>query len=138
MASRSLDDLVRAFKQKVEFWLEACKSQGVDILVYCTYRSPEEQTALFNKGRIEPGPVVTNAPAWNSWHQYKRAIDAVPLRFGKPIWKYDAKDPYWQVFEDEAERLRLEWAGNWKRFREYVHLQYTGGYTLAQAYKLTT
>jgi len=26
----------------------------------------------------------------------------------------------------------LEWSGDWKRFSEYAHFQYTGGLTLAE------
>ncbi len=131
--SRRLEDLVPEVADKVRFWVDACAARGVDVLVYCTLRTWQEQAALWAQGRTLPGAVVTNAQPWHSWHQYGRAVDAVPLGAGKPLWRYDAADPAWQVFAEEAERAGLEWAGRWKSFREYVHVQFTGGLSLAQA-----
>ena len=131
--SRALSDLEPETRARVEAWLAACTGRGVDVLVYCTLRTAEEQDALYQQGRTKPGRIVTNAPAGSSWHNYARAADAVPLRGGKPLWRYDSTDPEWQVFAEEAERAGLEWAGRWRRFREYVHVQHTGGLTLAQA-----
>ena len=133
MSSRRLEDLVPEVADKVRFWVDACTARGVDVLVYCTLRTWQEQAALWAQGRTRPGLVVTNAKPWDSWHQYGRAVDAVPLRNGKPIWRYDSADPAWQVFGEEAEKAGLEWAGRWKSFREYVHVQWTGGLSLAQA-----
>jgi peptidoglycan L-alanyl-D-glutamate endopeptidase CwlK len=31
-----------------------------------------------------------------------------------------------------GESCGLEWAGNWKTFKEFPHFQYTGGLTIAQ------
>jgi peptidoglycan L-alanyl-D-glutamate endopeptidase CwlK len=107
----------------------------VDVLVYCTLRTAEEQAELYARGRTKPGPKVTMAAPWQSWHQYGRAVDAVPLVHGKPLWRYDGMRYEWQVFADEARAAGLEWSGDWKRFKEYVHVQDTGGMTVAQAYK---
>jgi peptidoglycan L-alanyl-D-glutamate endopeptidase CwlK len=49
---------------------------------------------------------------------------------GKPRW--DVKDAVWQEVGRLGKAAGLEWAGDWKRFREYPHFQYTGGLTLAQ------
>lgn len=133
MASRDLADLVPSVREKVERFVQSCAAAGVSVLVYCTYRSAEEQEMLYRQGRLDPGKIVTNARAGESWHQYRRAVDAVPLRSGKPLWKYDASAPEWQVFADQADAVGLEWAGDWKRFREYVHLQDTGGKTIEEA-----
>jgi peptidoglycan L-alanyl-D-glutamate endopeptidase CwlK len=133
--SRSLDDLEPGTRAKVVDWVARCKARGVDILVYCTARSHLEQEELFRQGRTTPGKIVTNAAPWQSWHQYGRAVDAVPLFHGKPLWRYNQFQYEWQVFAAEAELAGLEWAGRWRTFKEYVHVQSTGGMTLAQAYK---
>jgi D-alanyl-D-alanine carboxypeptidase. len=134
MASRSLTDLHPDCRTRVEQWLAACETRGIDILVYCTYRSAYEQDELYKLGRSKPGRIVTMAHAGESWHNYRRAVDAVPLIAGKPDWTYSLHERHWQVFVDEAERVGLEWAGRWTgKFVEYVHLQYTGGMSLADA-----
>ena len=137
MASRRLEDLHPDVEQRVRAWVAGCAARGIDVLVYCTLRPAEEQAALYRQGRETPGPIVTNAPAWQSWHQYGRAIDAVPLRNGKPLWKYDKTAPEWIVFAEEAKNSGLEWAGTWKKFKEYVHLQWVDDLSLVEAYQDT-
>jgi peptidoglycan L-alanyl-D-glutamate endopeptidase CwlK len=133
MASRSLDDLEPETQAKVRVWVDACGSRGVDVLVYCTLRTAAEQAALYEIGRSLPGRIVTRAPAWQSWHQYGRAVDAVPLQAGKPDWAMRFTK-LWDVMVEEGDRLGLEWAGRWKKFRESVHWQYTGEMSLTEAY----
>lgn len=135
---RNPEGLIPEVRAKVEQWHEACLDRGVEMLVYCTRRTAEEQAALYAKGRTELGPKVTNAPAWQSWHQYGRAVDAVPLDGGKPAWKYSPANALWIVAADEGDKAGLEWAGRWKTFREFVHWQKTDGLSLAQAYNLET
>jgi peptidoglycan L-alanyl-D-glutamate endopeptidase CwlK len=67
------------------------------------------------------GAHVTHAACGESWHNYARALDAVPLVNGKPAWK--TASPYWQLYGEAAEKVGLEWAGRWKRFKEYPHVQ---------------
>ena len=130
MASRSLDDLKPPAKQRAEAFLKACKEAGLDILIYCTYRSGEEQNALYAQGRTKPGKIVTNSRAGDSWHNWGLAFDFVPLVAGKPAW--DNKDAYAKAGRI-AESVGLEWAGRWTgKLRETAHCQYTGGVTLAQ------
>lgn len=135
MPSRSLEDLEPGTRAKVDLWLDNCRHRGVDLLVYCTLRTPEEQAALYAIGRETPGRVVTNAPSWHSWHNYGRAVDAVPMVYGKPDWTYSPHEYHWKVFAEEAERVGLEWAGKWQTFVEYVHVQDRGGMTIAEAYQ---
>lgn len=128
--SRSLDDLIPPAKQRVEVFLAAAKAAGIDLLVTSTYRDNESQNALYAQGRTTPGKIVTNAKAGQSFHNYRCAVDVVPLVAGKPRW--DVKDQVWQTVGKLGKEAGLEWAGDWKRFKEYPHFQYTGGLTLAQ------
>jgi len=133
MASRLIIDLLPDVGQKATRWLDVCRLRGTDPLVYCTWRGPSEQDALYAQGRTAPGPKVTMAKAWQSWHQMRRAWDAVPMQSGKCMWRYDSISPDWQTMIDVADELGIEWAGRWKRFRESCHWQVTGGLTLAEA-----
>lgn len=128
--SRSLDDLIPPAKARVQAFLDAAKKQGIDLLVTSTYRDNASQDALYAQGRTRPGKIVTNAKAGQSWHNYKCAVDVVPIVAGKPRW--DVKDEVWQQVGKLGKAAGLEWAGDWKRFKEYPHFQYTGGLTLAQ------
>jgi peptidoglycan L-alanyl-D-glutamate endopeptidase CwlK len=128
--SRSLDDLIPPAKKRVQAFLEAAKAAGIDLLVTSTYRDNESQNALYAQGRTKPGKIVTNAKAGQSWHNYRCAVDVVPIVAGKPRW--DVKDEVWQKVGKLGKEAGLEWAGDWKRFKEYHHFQYTNGLTLAQ------
>jgi len=128
--SRNLDDLLPIVQKKVKSFIDLCHTNGVDILVTSTYRDNESQNALYAQGRTVPGKKVTNAKAGESWHNYRCAIDVVPLRNGKPVW--DGSDPIWQKVGQYGKEAGLEWAGDWKKFKELAHFQYTGGKTLAQ------
>ena len=64
------------------------------------------------------------------------AFDVVPLRLGKPVWGTagngidddptdDDKDDLelWQRVGAIGESCGLDWAGRWKRFREFPHFE---------------
>jgi peptidoglycan L-alanyl-D-glutamate endopeptidase CwlK len=126
--SRSLDELTPPAKERVEKFLQLCKENDIDLLVTSTYRDHESQTALYEQGRTTAGKVVTNAKAGDSWHNWRCAVDVVPLINGKPNW--DGSDPIWTKIGELGERAGLEWAGRWRTFKELAHFQYTGGLTL--------
>lgn len=138
MASRRIEDLHPDLQPLARRFLARCAERQVDVLVVCTYRSDEEQDALYAQGRTAPGPVVTRARAGQSAHNATidgrpaaRAFDAVPLLHGKPIWEdprdRDAdwtNDYGWRVMGEAAEEVGLEWYGRaGARFREAPHFQ---------------
>lgn len=127
--SRALADLHPKVSLIAQAHVNNCKKKGVDLLITCTYRDAESQDKLYAQGRTEPGKVVTNAQGGQSFHQYRVAYDVVPLVNGKPVWNTD--HPAWTVAADEGKKLGLEWAGDWKKFKEFPHFQYTGGLTIA-------
>lgn len=129
--SRSLDELHPTVKGMVEDFLEQCEQNGIDLLVTSTYRDFESQDALYAQGRTAPGRKVTNARAGQSWHNWRCAVDIVPLRNGKAVWNTTGADwELWEAVGNIGEECGLEWAGRWKTFKEYAHFQYTGGLTL--------
>jgi peptidoglycan L-alanyl-D-glutamate endopeptidase CwlK len=127
--SRSLDDLAPPVKQRAQAFVDAAKAKGIDLLVTSTYRDGESQNALYAQGRTTPGNIVTRAKAGQSWHNWRCALDVVPLVNGKAIWDDQAM---WKQVGEIGKSCGLEWAGDWKTFKEFPHFQYTGGMTLAQ------
>ncbi len=131
--SRDLNDLLPPVRQRVEKMIADCKAAGIDLLVTSTYRDNASQDALYAQGRTAPGKKVTNAKAGQSFHNYRCAVDVVPVNNGKAIW--NSADPVWQRVGAIGKAAGLEWAGDWKRFKEYPHFQYTAGLTLAALQK---
>jgi len=147
VASRRLEDLHPVTREKTKAFLQRAKEKGIDVLIYCTYRSPEEQEVLYMQGRLEQFGItleelnkrrvklglwkltdgeakrkVTNAKPWQSFHQYGLAFDCVPLQGGKPDWN---NVEAYRTLGSIASEIGLEWAGGWKRFRELPHFQDT-------------
>ena len=127
--SRSLDDLAPSVKQRAEAFIAAAKAKGIDLLVTSTYRDNESQDALYAQGRTAPGNIVTRAKAGQSWHNWRCALDVVPLVNGTAIWDDQAM---WKQDGEIGKSCGLEWAGDWVTFKEFPHFQYTGGMTLTQ------
>jgi peptidoglycan LD-endopeptidase CwlK len=130
--SRKVEDLHPLVQPLVHRMLEECSKAGIDLLITSTFRDNESQAALYAQGRTRTGAKVTNAKAGQSWHNWRVAFDVVPLRHGKPVWGTTGQDlELWQSVGAIGKAIGLEWAGDWKRFREFPHFQYTGGLTLA-------
>lgn len=110
-------------------FVEKCKEEGIDVLITSTYRDLDSQADIYAQGRTKPGNIVTNAKAGDSFHNYRLAFDFCPLVNGKPAWK---ETKMFQRCGVIAESVGLEWAGNWKSFKELAHCQATGGLSLAQ------
>lgn len=84
---------------------------GYDMALLEGYRSPARQDLLAGMGAG-----VTNAAAFQSWHQYGLAADCAFLRDGKIV--VSEKDPWamrgYQLYGEVAESLGLTWGGRWK------------------------
>ena len=132
--SRNISDLIPEVGMLCDKHVALCAHAGITLLVYCTYRDWDAQTALYKQGRTTLGRIVTNAKAGDSAHQYRRAYDCVPLSFGKPVWSQTTKIGVnlWENVGMLGESVGLEWAGRWKHFREEPHFQFLGGKTIAQ------
>ena len=128
--SRSVTELHPKVATMAMAFLQACDNAGIDLLITSTYRDHASQNELYAQGRTKPGKIVTNARGGQSWHNYRLALDVVPLRNGKCVW--DDKDPIWLKVGEIGESLGLEWGGRWAaKFRDRPHFQYTGGLSLA-------
>lgn len=136
ITSRSLEDLIPPVRERAERFLALCEQEGIDILVTCTYRDHEAQDRLYAQGRSLPGKVVTWVQGGDSWHNWRRAFDVVPLRAGKPVWGTRGADrALWQKVGELGQMCGLEWGGNWPRHQDWPHFQDRTGRTLLQLKK---
>lgn len=131
--SRKIEDLNPVVAEMARRFEAECKAEGIDFIFTSTYRDNESQSALYAQGRTTPGKIVTNAKAGQSFHNFRVAFDVVPLRNGKPVWGTTGEDlKLWQRMGAIGKRCGLEWAGEWRTFREFPHFQFTNGRTLAE------
>lgn len=128
MASRKLSDLHPKLRPFATAFLAKAAEQGIDVLVTCTYRSGAEQDALYQQGRTKAGSIVTNARAGQSKHNFaigatpaSKAFDVVPMLNGKCVW--DSGSILWKELGIIGRAVGLDWAGDWKSFKEFPHFQ---------------
>jgi peptidoglycan L-alanyl-D-glutamate endopeptidase CwlK len=90
-------------------------ADGVEVLIYCTLRSVQEQAQLYAIGRTKPGVRVTNAAPGMSGHNPDKngkawAFDAVPLLAGRPQW---GDQRALKKMGELGEAAGLLWSGRW-------------------------
>lgn len=130
MASRELSALAPIVRARALAFLAECQRRGLQVLIYCTGRTPEEQDALYAVGRTKPGAILTNARGLASGHVYGPdgfawAFDAVPMLNGKCLW---ADDEALALMGACGEAVGLKWAGRWRgKLRERVHFEIKRG-----------
>ncbi|WP_317205439.1 M15 family metallopeptidase [Janthinobacterium sp.] len=111
-ASRNWDLLNPAYAQRLLLVFKIMKEQhGYDMAILEGYRSPERQNMLAGMGSN-----VTNAAAFQSWHQYGLAADCAFLRDGKLV--ISEKDAWamrgYRLYGEVAASVGMTWGGNWK------------------------
>lgn len=123
ISSRDVNDLLPEVAVLCWSFIEACKKEGIDVIITSTYRDFASQSALYAQGRTSPGHIVTNAKAGESFHNYRVAFDFAPVVNGKVPWNDSDLFTCCGVI---GENVGLEWAGRWKHMRELAHLQLKG------------
>ena len=119
-ASRNWGLLHPDFSQRLLLAFKIMKEQhGYEMALLEGYRSPARQDEL-----AASGGHVTNARAFQSWHQYGLAADCAFLREGKLV--ISEKDPWamrgYQLYGQVAESLGLTWGGRWKMM-DFGHIE---------------
>ena len=105
----------------------------VDFTIVYGHRTVSEQKALYAHGRDNKNNIVTYCDGVKnkSKHNYypSKAIDIVPYPEG---WKDEERFSYvagvimtiaHQLWTDGKVENRLEWGGNWKKFKDRPHFQ---------------
>ncbi|WP_370663656.1 M15 family metallopeptidase [Massilia brevitalea] len=111
-ASRNWGLLHPDFNARLLLAFKIMKEQhGYEMALLEGYRSPARQDLL-----AQMGGTVTNARAFQSWHQYGLAADCAFWRDGKLV--ISEKDPWamrgYRLYGEVAEQLGLTWGGRWK------------------------
>lgn len=109
-ANRDLSLLHPLVRKKVNAIQKALDGEAIPMRVFEAYRYPQRQRYLYNKGRTGSGSKVTNADAWQSYHQYGLAADFVRYEDGGWNWDTDTaqKRRDWDRFHDIARSEGLE------------------------------
>lgn len=120
-ASRNWQLLNHDFMQRLLLIFKIMKQKhGYDMVIVEGYRSPERQNMLASMGKN-----VTNAAAFQSYHQYGLAADSAFLRDGKLV--ISEKDPWamrgYQLYGEVAESVGMHWGGRWKMM-DFGHLEW--------------
>lgn len=97
-----------------------------------TYRDAEHQDWLFSQGRTRPGAIVTNARGGHSIHQYRLAFDFHRNISGKAFADRTVEErAFWETVGRTWVEMGGVWGGNFTRFIDRPHCEYTGGLTLS-------
>jgi peptidoglycan L-alanyl-D-glutamate endopeptidase CwlK len=105
-----------AVRDRVKKVLDALTAQSVPMKLFEAYRGPERQQHLFAKGRnatgqiVDRSKVVTQAPAWHSYHQYGLAVDIVIAAPGVDPWETgtDQALSWWKTYHAVARDHGME------------------------------
>jgi len=123
MPSRAIKDLHPDLQRAARRFRLAMLLLDTPILITSTFRTLEEQQALYNQGRTEPGRIVTRARPRQSAHNAMRknskgawvpAALAFDVVFGTRK-KISWEGP-WELLGEIAEKcLGLAWGGRWQK-----------------------
>ncbi|UDW00914.1 M15 family metallopeptidase [Bacillus cereus] len=96
-------------------WYQYCMDNGIEVLIYETIRTVEQQREYVRKGASQ---------TMRSYHLVGQALDFVPIQSnGTEDWNGYNKEP-WASAIRYAKQIGFEWGGDWKGFVDSPHLQY--------------
>lgn len=96
-------------------WYQYCIDNGIEVLIYETIRTVEQQREYVRKGASQ---------TMRSYHLAGQALDFVPIQSnGTEDWNGYNKEP-WASAIRYAKQIGFEWGGDWKGFVDSPHLQY--------------
>ena len=100
------------------------RDAGFNVRVISGTRTYAEQTAIYRQGRFgNPGRVVSNAKAGQSWHNFGRAWD---IGLFDKDGNYLTSGPKYREASAHGKIPGVEWGGDWKSFKDEPHYQVTG------------
>jgi len=119
-ASRDWALLDERFRQRLlQVFKIMAEQHGYQLVLLEGYRSPERQNMLANLGTQ-----VTNARAFQSYHQFGLAADIAFFRDGKLV--ISEADPWamrgYRLFGEVAEKQGMVWGGRWK-LMDFGHVE---------------
>lgn len=128
--SRKISDLTQETQEKVRVFTDKVLAAGIRFAITSTYRTQDEQNALWDIGRVVPGKKVT----WKriSEHTSRKAFDIVILKNGKASWDIVKTDvnaneiPDYEEVGIIGESVGLIWGGRWA-VQDCCHFQLPEG-----------
>jgi peptidoglycan L-alanyl-D-glutamate endopeptidase CwlK len=100
-----------------------------------TYRSIEEQNALYAQGRTTKGNIVTNAKGGSSFHNYGLAFDIAILLDNDKNGTFEsisyAQDENFMKVVNFFKSKGWIWGGDFKSFKDNPHFQKTFGNSIS-------
>jgi peptidoglycan L-alanyl-D-glutamate endopeptidase CwlK len=122
-ANRNWQQLNAEFSRRLLQVFRIMREQhGYELALLEGYRTPERQDQL-----AAAGPHVTNARAFQSYHQFGRAADCAFMRDGKLV--ISERDPWamrgYQLYGQVAESVGLVWGGRWTMM-DFGHCELRG------------
>lgn len=97
-------------RARIEAVIEDARELGIELMHHETYRSRQRQAILHDRGATQLRQVGV--------HHYGLAGDVVKSIAGDPSWKGS-----FAFLGPLARKHGLIWGGDWKHFKDLVHLQ---------------
>jgi len=125
MPSKSLSDLDPRLRDAFEQLKSRYEATYPDtkVLVTCTYRSPEEQAALYAQGRTSPGRIVTMCDGKTHLSKHNcypaKAFDVVISVCGRGTWS----ERFYADLGALAAEIGVKWGGTFKSFKDLPHFE---------------
>ena len=112
------------------------KARGMTVAMHSGLRSSEAQEKLYALGRTVENPdgksekkplgnIITNARAYDSWHNFGLAVDIV-FKDTKGNWTWKKTAEQWAELGVVGEIFGFAWGGHWTKFPDYPHFQIRG------------
>ncbi|MCD5324799.1 MULTISPECIES: peptidoglycan-binding protein [Pontibacillus] len=114
-------------------------AEGINVQISSGFRSFEDQAYQYGKGRSnyryngvdysKPGmSIVSHAKPGQSVHNYGLAIDYFLTTWDGSEATWSVNDNWCRVAEI-GKSMGFSWGGDWSSFKDYPHLELTGGLT---------
>jgi peptidoglycan LD-endopeptidase CwlK len=111
----NINKLGDATKAATLKWYQYCMDRKIEVLIYETIRTIEQQREYVRKGASQ---------TMRSYHLVGQALDFVPIKAnGLEDWNGYNKEP-WASAIKYAKSLGFEWGGDWRGFVDSPHLQW--------------
>lgn len=111
---QNLDKLAPNTKKAAYGFYQYCLDNKIDILVYETSRTIEQQKKYVSEGKSQ---------TLRSYHLVGQALDFVPVKGKEANWK-GYKDAKIQKAVQYAKSIGFEWGGDWTSLVDSPHLQF--------------
>ena len=118
---QTLDVLAPKFRDAVTKAIADCNANGLDAVVYESYRSQELQANYYARGRtiVPPDTTVTNAQSnLFSWHGYGLAVDVISRSN-----EWDKPESWFASVAEYFRAAGCRWGGEWK-MKDLPHFQW--------------